>query len=1445
MNPGTGLIDDLASLNELDERILLAELRIRYSRGVIYTYVGDILIAVNPYKALPIYTPQISEKYCDIKVRSQHPPHIYAIADKAFQQMIRSGNDQCCVVSGESGAGKTESTKLMVKHIIQLCKNCGSNLHERIVEVNPLLEAFGNARTTVNNNSSRFGKFIELFFTRDGRVVGAQIDDYLLEKSRVVSQGVGEKNFHIFYYMFAGLDREELKNYLLDKPEKHRILSPVDGSALYWSDAHYKYCVDMLEHLKLIMQLVGFQSEDIDMVFALLAAVLHLGDIQFAQDPDTDGVYIVDEVILDIVAQLLGVNPEELASVLISKVSWLRGEKIVSLKNLEQASDGRDALAKALYARLFGWIVRQINVLLKPGPDYKSSPGPKIGILDIAGFENFESNSFEQLCINVANEQLQYYFNQHIFAWELEEYDKEGLKEINIEFTNNWPLLELFLEKPVGIFSLLDEETKFPRATDSSFVDKIVQHHTKNPHLVRSLSNRVPAFGVIHYAGQVIYNAEGFLEKNRDTLSPNILECMKNSDSQIICDLFTAQVADTGTLLINSKTPIRSRKSILRCRAPDVSRRTKSLSRQAGKALKERYQARRTVEQESLNQKTAGAKFQTSLTDLMSKLLEAEPQFVRCIKPNNYKQADNFEPRMVLEQLRYTGVLETTRIRHIGFPTRLPFHTFLDRYKMIAFPLTAKVDPIPLHCYQVLQAANIHGWEIGMHKVFLKYWHTEQLNLHMDIIQAKVLRVQSYVRGFLTRKKFRAKKEKLVKERSLLSAFVAILTQQAERTYHLVQLQQEHDKIRQERKVEEERKAREKKKEEERKLTAALAAAALEAEQEQKRREEQQKLKEKQQLEEKLKEQQQQQQKQLQQKNMYSAADPYYSHQRNFSPANYDAFPPADYENEDDVIPRGHQHNYHHRDIHRNEPDYYQNGHPVSNHRNISAPPQRDPHRDHRHQNGHNADFERPQQANLVVNEHGYLVERSVSPQREPQGYISHHQSAAPVHPMSNGRNAHEARYNNMPDVVQPMSRRSRLGSEEDLDQTFGQAPQPRRGLRRTPAGKLVDKRNMYPSVKSSVKAPSEFAVSDAGHYRRPLSRKVDKDVLYQQIVEDSLQKRSSLEPDIWCKLVYMEREQGIAKFYVREPQFTVDGSDHEYDGQKLGLAVFENPFRDDKTAKVREHIGKGVLIKRDKEGNIWAIRLGKNDVIVKGYNDPSSCSVSADVIRNMGRLPAEKTIKVFDMGEFKSLIALELRNRHPNLERLRTNCIVALSFVRNTLDDMDTPCWIIIINYVALNALDDEHVLHSIESSLSELMQDQQGKEGGKVVNRQWSKNNLRHDLQQAEREPPGRKNRIELRKQKKPITDFSWLQEPVASPALQLLELRNQGDKNDESELYSDDEDYEEISDSENSPSSPTRSRWAKIEVLKKEKAKEESKPSAGQSEQPMRKKNKSGAA
>ncbi|XP_078137393.1 myosin-IIIa [Sander vitreus] len=739
-------VEDLATLEVLDENTVTEQLQTRYGQDQIYTYVGDILIAVNPFHKMEIYTSQYTKMYIGAK-RTVNPPHIFAVADIAYQSMVSYNADQCVVISGESGAGKTESAHLLVQQLTVLGKANNQTLQEKILLVNSLVEAFGNACTVINDNSSRFGKYLEMKFTCGGTVVGAQISEYLLEKSRVIHQAVGERNFHIFYYIYAGLaDRKKLAHYKLSdsKTPKYLCNEHIKLGPDIVSNTFYKEQFDAVEQC---FKVIGFTLEELGSVYSTLAAILNSGDIEFspvASEHQTDKSNISNISVLENVASLLCIRSDELQEALTSHCVVARGETIVRPNTVEKAAEVRDAMGKALYGRLFSWIVNRINVLLRPnshpGEDDK---GFNIGILDIFGFENFKKNSFEQLCINIANEQIQFYFNQHIFAWEQDEYLNEEVDARMIEYEDNRHLLDLFLQKPMGMLSLLDEESRFPQATDQTLVEKFGDNlKTKSFWRPRRVDL---GFGIHHYAGKVIYNAAGFLAKNRDLLPADIILLLRSSENELVRKLVTHPLTKTGNL---AHTKGKGKNTM---RSPRTPTRTITFAK-PDEPADTPYHPRETT---NMRTQTVASYFRYSLMDLLSKMVAGQPHFVRCIKPNNDRQASKFDREKVLVQLRYTGVLETAKIRRQGYSHRILFANFMKRYYILAFHAHEEPAVTQETCGAVLEKAKLENWAMGKTKVFLKYYHVEHLNLMVQQATQRIILLQAYVRGWLGAKRYR------------------------------------------------------------------------------------------------------------------------------------------------------------------------------------------------------------------------------------------------------------------------------------------------------------------------------------------------------------------------------------------------------------------------------------------------------------------------------------------------------------------------------------------------------------------------------------------------------------------------------------------------------------------------------------------------------------------
>ncbi|XP_034100634.1 myosin-VIIa isoform X2 [Drosophila albomicans] len=658
-------VEDMITLGDLQEYTILRNLQTRYAKQLIYTYTGSMLVAINPYQILPIYTHREIQLYRNKKL-NELPPHIFAISDNAFQRLQRHKENQCVVISGESGAGKTESTKLILQYLAAISGK-HSWIEQQIIESNPIMEAFGNAKTVRNDNSSRFGKYIDIRFTPDGAIQGARIQQYLLEKSRIVFQSRDERNYHIFYAMLAGLSAAERARLQLEEqsPSQYHYLAQ-GGCFTLPGKQDAKDFADIRAALKVL----SFKPDELWSILSLLAAILHLGNLRFKaiEVANLDTAEVDDNLNLQRVAQLLGLPEASLNTALTQRTIFVHGEHVVTSLSKEAAIEGRDAFVKSLYDGIFVRIVRRINDTIDKKPE---APVNSIGVLDIFGFENFDNNSFEQLCINYANENLQQFFVGHIFKMEQAEYQLEHINWQHIEFQDNQDILDLIGMKPVNIMSLIDEESKFPKGTDQTLLEKLHVQHGNRSMYVKGKTTQTSLFGIRHYAGIVMYNPLGFLEKNRDSFSSDLRNLVQRASNKYLVDIFPHELPMDTT----KKQP------------------------------------------------TLSVKFRNSLDMLMRTLSQAHPYFIRCIKPNEFKKPNNFDKELCVRQLRYSGMMETARIRRAGYPIRHAYRAFVERYRLLV-PRTGPLDECDcrLLARQICEAAlpADSDRQFGRTKLFLR-----------------------------------------------------------------------------------------------------------------------------------------------------------------------------------------------------------------------------------------------------------------------------------------------------------------------------------------------------------------------------------------------------------------------------------------------------------------------------------------------------------------------------------------------------------------------------------------------------------------------------------------------------------------------------------------------------------------------------------------------------
>ncbi|KAM9391088.1 uncharacterized protein ACWYII_034144, partial [Salvelinus alpinus] len=740
-------MEDMTQMEELNETTVLMNLKKRYDQELIYTYIGSILVSVNPYRMFNMYGTDVVLQYEGQGI-ADNPPHLFSIASVSYTTMMDSKHNQCIIISGESGSGKTEATKMVLRYLTAIHHK--RNITQQILEATPLLESFGNAKTVRNDNSSRFGKYVEIFL-EEGVISGAITSQYLLEKSRIVFQGKSERNYHIFYEMLSGLEPQQKRSLYLQEAETYFYLNQGGDCVIEGKDDGSDF-----RRVQSAMDILCFSPDEQNAIYRLLSSVLHLGNVYFQpyQAEGQEVATVVSDQEIRVVAELLQISPEGLKKAITHKVTDIVREKIYTPLTVESAVDARDAVAKILYSLLFHWLTEKIN-----GRVYPRNEALSISILDIYGFEDLLFNSFEQLCINYANETLQFYFNRIIFREEQEEYIREQISWQELPFSDNQAVINLIAAKPHGILRILDDQCGFPQATDHTFLQKCNYHHG-NSDLYARPKMPLPEFTVKHYAGKVTYQVHKFLHKNFDLVRQDVLELFSGSKNRMVSNLF--------------------------------------LKHSEGLASQQRSAARRGSTARRLTGNTVSAKFQSSLQDLVEKMERCNPYFVRCIKPNQQKEPGQFDLELVKTQLRYSGILETIRIRKEGYPIRIPFYQFLNRYK--ALLCLKEVPPADGEtCVEMIYKlcpVKPGTYQVGVTKMFLKEQLYQLLEWKRDLVfhvaavtmqrytrlyfirkkrnkfRNTMIQLQTCCRGHLARKRFALKRKYLIKFRSIVLLYI-------------------------------------------------------------------------------------------------------------------------------------------------------------------------------------------------------------------------------------------------------------------------------------------------------------------------------------------------------------------------------------------------------------------------------------------------------------------------------------------------------------------------------------------------------------------------------------------------------------------------------------------------------------------------------------------------
>ena len=766
-NPPRIGYEDMTTMENMTLDGVLANLKDRYVEDLIYTYTSSILVAINPYKRLPIYTPKHVKKYKGVRL-GKLPPHVFAIAETAYSQMINMDKNQSVLVSGESGAGKTETTKLILQFLSARTARA-SPVEKMVLASVPVLEAMGNAKTGRNDNSSRFGKLIKIQFDTDRYICGSIMEHYLLEKSRLCFQAPGERNFHIFYQMTLGFSAEEKAKYFLKEANYYNYINKSGCLTVDGVDES-----ESLQEFRDALKLFDISPELEDKMFRILASVLHLGNVNFKGDDKADWANADSEQQAKNIANLLGIKFEAIKFGLLNKKIKMRNEIIDKPLNAEQCREQADALAKHLYSLLFDWLVSQLNVCTH-AEEFKSF----IGVLDIFGFELFQKNSLEQFLINYANEKLQQFFNHQIFKLEQRIYEEEQIDWTVIEFVDNQECLDLIEQRrPPGILSILDEECKFPRATDATLLAKLHENfenkhrYYDKPRLSRTL------FGVKHFAGLVEYDVGGWRDKNKDEVPEHLIDMLSDSSDMFVAILYgpedlpveekSSRARSSSTAKAPTPKPGTGGASSSSAAAAPASPRSGGAAPASprggpGGAAGGAAGAKGASSSTASSKLTVGQQFKTQLQSLMDLLSQTEPYFIRCVKPNPQKVPDKFDQKLIYDQLLYAGMLETIRIRRLGYPIRWNHLDFFKRFRVIVPALAGDLSKSKETATALMVALGVKmpmQAQIGLTKAFLKQELANELeDRRNNALTDVIIKLQIWWRGVQQRAHFVEKRQ--------------------------------------------------------------------------------------------------------------------------------------------------------------------------------------------------------------------------------------------------------------------------------------------------------------------------------------------------------------------------------------------------------------------------------------------------------------------------------------------------------------------------------------------------------------------------------------------------------------------------------------------------------------------------------------------------------------